>query len=268
MVEDIPDSMINVKAFLFDIFETTVSWRTTLTQELSSFATLTSTRCSTQTLLNKNWHSFAQKWRNGYKAYINSTNSGKTPFLSVDSLNRKLIEQLIAEFDIVHLWSDDEIENLVNIWHKLDPYNDTIPGITRLGKRYINAALSNANVRLLVDLKRNANLSFDYMFSAESWRCYIPNPKLYFGSCQMLDLDPEQVAVVSSNKNDLKKVRKLGLKTIFVQREEYEDDVTTENGEINDQVELEYTNGFGGQANHEFDLIINDLEELAKIMGC
>jgi 2-haloacid dehalogenase len=264
MSSDIPDSMTEVKAFVYDVFGTIVDWKTTLSQELFSFATLTSTRCATQTLLNKDWYSFTQKWRNGYKSYINSTNLGKTPFLTVDSLNHRVLEELIMEFDIVHLWSDEEKENLVNLWHHLDPYSDTIPGVTRLGEKYVNAILSNANVKLLVDLKRNADLNcFDYMFSAEFWKCYVPNPKLYLDCCEMLDLLPEEVAVVSPIRSDLKKVKKLGLKTVLIQREDEEDEEeeeeTTENEEIN---------GFGGQANHEFDLTINDLEELAQIMTC
>ncbi|CAB4377568.1 uncharacterized protein OCT59_008109 [Rhizophagus irregularis] len=263
---DIPDSMIQVKAFLFDVFGTIVDWRTTLTQELSSFATLTSTRISNQTLLNKDWHSFTQKWRNGYNLYINSSNSGKAQFLTVDSLNEQILEKLITEFDLVHLWSDEELENLVNLWHNLDPYKDTVPGITRLGDKYINAILSNANVKLLVDLKRNADLNcFDYMFSAEIWKCYLPNPKVYLDCCKMLNLRPEQVAIVSHIKSDLKNAKKLGLKTVLVQREDYYDD-EDKNKETNDYEEE--TNGFGGQANHEFDLTINDFEELAKSMAC
>jgi 2-haloacid dehalogenase len=266
MTPDIPDSMTEVKAFFYDVFGTIVDWRTTLTQELSSFATLTSTRISNQTLLNKDWHSFTQKWRNGYKLYINSSNLEKAPFLTVDSLNKQILEKLIMEFDIIHLWSDDELENLVNLWHNLDPYKDTIPGINRLGEKYINGVLSNANVKLLVDLKRNADLNcFDFMFSAEFWKCYIPNSKIYLDCCKMLNLRPEQVAIVSHIKNDLKNAKKLGLKTVLVQREDYCDD-EEENDEHIDYEEE--TNGFGGQANHEFDLIISDFEELAQTMAC
>ncbi|GBC00465.1 hypothetical protein RclHR1_03870005 [Rhizophagus clarus] len=265
MSSDIPDSMVEVKAFLYDVFGTIVDWRTTLTQELSSFATLTSTRISNQTLLNKDWHSFTQKWRNGYKLYINSSNSRNAPFLTVDSLNEQILENLITEFDIVHLWSDEELENLVNLWHNLDPYKDTKPGITRLGVKYVNAILSNANVKLLVDLKRSADLNcFDYMFSAEFWKCYLPNSKVYLDCCEMLNLRPEQVAIVSHAKNDLKNAKKLGLKTVLLQRDDYEDEDEVE--EIIDYEEE--PNGFGGQANHEFDLIINDFEELAKTMAC
>jgi 2-haloacid dehalogenase len=264
MTSDIPASMTEVKAFLHEVFGTTIDWKATLTQELSSFATLTSTRCSNQTLLNKDWHLFTRKWRNGYKSYLESTHSGKTPFITIDSLNHQLLEKLILEFDIVHLWSDEEVENLSNLWHQLDPYKDTVPGVTRLSDKYVNALLSNANVKLLVDLKRHAKLNcFDYMFSAEIWKCYMPNPKLYLGSCEMLDLDPEQVAVVSSSKYILKHVKKLGLKTVYIQRED-------DNGEKEEEpvYEEDETNGFGGQANHEFDLVISDLEELAEIMGC
>src|SRR6266542_4160326 len=125
MTSDIPDSMIEVKAFLYDVFGTIVDWRTTLTQELTSFVTLTSTRISTQTLLKKDWHSFTQKWRNGYKFYINSSNLGKEPFLTVDCINGQILEKLVNEFDVIHLWSEEELENLVNLWHNLDPFKDT-----------------------------------------------------------------------------------------------------------------------------------------------
>jgi HAD superfamily hydrolase (TIGR01493 family) len=65
------------------------------------------------------------------------------------------------------------------IWHNLDAYQDTIPGLTEL-KRHVNIlALSNGNFRLLLDLAKNQGVPWDGIFSSELFGSYKPNKKVY-----------------------------------------------------------------------------------------
>lgn len=252
----VPEPIENVKALLYDVFGTIVDWHSTITQELTSFATLTSTRCSINSQFSsKNWGEFAQEWRRGYSIRIRESLSGQYPFLTVDEIHREVLDNLIKEFDIPqHVWSDDEMEQVNMVWHRLDCFDDSIPGLTRLSEKYIGAALSNANVRLLVDLKRHAGLNMlDYMFSAEIFKEYKPKKETYLGACKMLALKPDEVVMVSSHQYDLINAKKHGLKTAYVRRN-YEGNV------IDDIDEL--------VSEEEFDWTVDGLEELAEVMGC
>ncbi|CAG8495463.1 10036_t:CDS:2 [Diversispora eburnea] len=227
----VPESMRNVKAFLYDVFGTIVDLRTTITQELTSFATLTSTRCSINSQLSsKNWSEFSQKWRLLSTKRIQQSLLGLEPFRTIDEINREILFSLIQEFDLPqYVWSDDEMDQLNLVWHRLDCYDDCIKGLSKLSKKYLNATLSNANVRLLVDLKRHNGLHMlDYMFSAELFKEFIPKKSTYLGACKMLNLDPSEVVMVSSHYSDLLNSKELV----------------------------------------EFDWVVDNLEELAEIMGC
>ncbi|CAG8515709.1 8518_t:CDS:1 [Acaulospora morrowiae] len=241
--------------FLYDVFGTIVDWHATVTQELTSFATLTSTRfpISVQ-LTSKNWSEFAQKWRRSYCTRVKKSLSGELPFITVDKINREILDDLLKEFDIPqHLWSEDEMEQVTMVWHRLDCFEDSIPGLTRLSNKYINATLSNANVRLLVDLKRHAGLHMlDYMFSAELFKEYKPKEETYLGACRMLSLRPDEVVMVASHPYDLINAKLHGLRTVYVRRKE-ELDCHEDNGPINED---------------EFDWVVDSLEELAEVMGC
>ncbi|CAG8553147.1 5356_t:CDS:2 [Acaulospora colombiana] len=255
----VPESMKNIKALLYSVFGTIVDWRTTVAQELASFATLTSTRCSINTQISsKNWHEFARKWRSGCSDSVEKSLSTRHPFLTLDEIHRGVLATLIKEFEIPqHVWSEDEMEQVNTVWHRLDCFEDGIPGLTRLSKKYINATLSNANVKLLVDLKRHAGLHMlDYMFSAELFKEYKPKDVTYLGACEMLALDPDEVVMVSSDQNDLVNAKKLGLRTVYVRRKD----------------EVDYHREVGGNeepvGEDEFDWVVESLEELADVMGC
>ena len=47
-------------------------------------------------------------------------------------------------------------EELNRAWHRLDPWPDSVSGLTRLKRRYILATLSNGNVALLVNMAKRA----------------------------------------------------------------------------------------------------------------
>lgn len=252
------------KRFLYDVFSTVVDWRTTVTQELTSFATLTSTRCSIRSQISsKNWSEFAQKWHLRSMKRIQQSILGLEPFRKIDEINREILFSLIQEFDLPqYVWSDDEVDQLNLVWHNLDCYDDCVPGLSRLSERYVNATLSNANVRLLVDLKRHNHLHMlDYMFSAELFKEFIPKESTYLGACEMLNLDPGEVVMVASNYNNLLNAKKFGLRTVYVRREK-EDNFNY------DEYDNEYNNSNCGDVDMEFDWVVDNLEELADVMGC
>jgi 2-haloacid dehalogenase len=91
-------------------------------------------------------------------------------------------------------------------------------GLTRLRRRYITATLSNGNVALLVDLSKHSGLTWDCILSAELFLRYKPHREVYQGAARLLGLEPHQVMMVATHKNDLRAAQRAGLRTAFVPR--------------------------------------------------
>jgi 2-haloacid dehalogenase len=104
------------------------------------------------------------------------------------------------------------------VWHRLDPWPDSVPGLTRLKRRYLIGPLSNGNVALLANMAKRAGLPWDLIFSAEHFQRYKPHPETYLGVCRQLELPPAKVMMVAAHNDDLRAARKCGLLTGFIAR--------------------------------------------------
>ena len=52
-------------------------------------------------------------------------------------------------------------------WHRLKPWPDSPPGLTRLKKKFIIATLSNGTVRLLTDMAKHCGLPWDTVLGSD-----------------------------------------------------------------------------------------------------
>ncbi|KAH7115147.1 HAD-like domain-containing protein [Dendryphion nanum] len=217
------------KALLFDVFGTCVDWRTTVTRALytqaheslnSAAASLpTSVRTKATDMTLEEWGSFAQRWRDSYKEFTRSLATDPTlPWKTVDEHHLDALADLVSSHDLEGLWTHSELRLLSLIWHRLEPWPDSSPGIAKLNKRAQTATLSNGNLALLSDLKDYCSMEFTYIFSAEMFGSYKPSPKVYLGAVEQLGLHPSECAMVAAHLNDLKAAKSHGLQTIYVER--------------------------------------------------
>jgi 2-haloalkanoic acid dehalogenase type II len=136
-----------VKALIFDTFGTVVDWRGSIIEEGMAWGK--------EKGLNIDWAAFADDWRAGYQPAMDKVRRGDLPWTNLDSLHRILLEDLLKEFRIEGL-SEKEKENWNRVWHRLKPWPDSVPGLTRLKKKYTIAPCSNGNVALLNDMAKTA----------------------------------------------------------------------------------------------------------------
>jgi 2-haloacid dehalogenase len=172
-------------------------------------------------------------------------------FVILDVLQRKSVEPLAAKLGITGLTSAD-FDYLTRGWHSLNPWPDSVSGLTRLKKNFIIGPLSNGNVALLVNMAKHAGLPWDLVLSAEVFRHYKPDPETYLGAAKILSLRPEQVMLVAAHNNDLAAAQAVGLKTAFVPR-------PTEYGPLQNR-------DFGPEG--KWDFVVNDLNDLADQLDC
>jgi len=144
--------------------------------------------------------------------------SGELPWTKIDVLHRMILDGLLTQYKIADALTEDEKVHLNLVWHRLKPWPDAVRGLKRLKQRYIIATLSNGNTGLLVNMARNGGLPWDCIFSSETFRHFKPDPEMYLGAADALDLKPGEVMMVASHKHDLRAAAQNGLKTAFIKR--------------------------------------------------
>ncbi|KAJ7111163.1 haloacid dehalogenase [Mycena crocata] len=203
------DSLGDVQALVFDVFGTTVDWHGSVIKELETLGERHNT--------DGNWSDFAKTWRSGYFDQM----SGGTGLLSMDDMHYEILENILSSTEWKHfgaLLNENERKALNNVWHHLQGWPDATSALNALKKHTIIAALSNGNIRLLVDLAKHADLPWDVVLSSELFSSYKPDAKVYQGAMKHLSLEPKNCAMVAAHVWDLRGAARTGMKTIYVRR--------------------------------------------------
>src|SRR4051812_15581251 len=189
------------KALFFDVFGTCVDWRSAVVREGAAFGLPPR---------------FADDWRACYQPQLETVCSGAREWTILDVLHREALDEVLDEHgaDL----SPAQRDELNLVWHRLDPWPDTVAGLTRLKERCVIAPVSNGNIALLVDMARHAGLPWDVILGAELARAYKPDPEAYLRSVEALGLQPGEVMMVAAHNGDLVAAGDLGLMTAFVPR--------------------------------------------------
>ena len=198
-----------VAALLFDVFGTVVDWRGSLIDDLGRFGAARG--------LTLDWARFSDDWRALYQPAMEAVRSGQRAWTVLDVLHRESLDQLVDKYAISGL-SEADKAHLNRVWHRLQPWPDSVEGLARLKERYIIGTLSNGNVGLLTRMAKFAGLPWDVILGAETARAYKPLPQAYLGNAELLNLRPDEVMLVAAHNGDLAAAAKTGLATAFVAR--------------------------------------------------
>jgi 2-haloacid dehalogenase len=231
-----------IRALTFDVFGTVVDWRGSLIREGELLAKRKG--------VIADWAAFADAWRAGYHPAMDRVRKGELPWTHIDRLHRMILDDIAPRFNFANL-SEEDMQDLNRAWHRLTPWPDSVPGLNRMRGRYVLSTLSNGNVSLLVDMAKNAGLPWDCVLSSELFGHYKPDPEVYRGAAQLLNLAPDEVMMVAAHPPDLKAAQQCGLKTGYVPRP------------------LEY-GPHSTLAAHDgkFDIVAESFLDLAKQLGC
>ena len=197
------------KALVFDVFGTVVDWRTSVAREVEDLARRKGLRVDGA--------AFADAWRAGYAPTMDRVRKGELPWTKLDRLHRMILEGIVAGFGLGGL-SEGERDSLNRAWHRLQPWPDAVPGLTRLRRKFIIAPLSNGNISLMTDMAKHAGLPWDCILGAELVRHYKPDPEVYRSAAEFLDVTPAEVMMVAAHLRDLRAAKAEGLRTAFVVR--------------------------------------------------
>ena len=231
--------MTHAPILAFDIFGTVVDWHGSIVREVQALYPQVDA------------DAFATAWRAGYQPAMQRVRSGELGWTLIDDLHRIVLDGLLPKFGLAHL-GEDERDHLNRVWHRLDPWPDTVAGLTRLKTRHTICSLSNGNIGLLTNMAKHAGLPWDCVLSAEVFKAYKPHPDTYLGVARVFDVPPEQVALVATHHDDLAAARACGLRTAYIER----------------PYELGRAHPKDGSPQPGNDLHAKDLNDLARMLGC
>jgi 2-haloacid dehalogenase len=198
-----------IKALTFDIFGTVVDYRSTIIKE--------GERLNERKGLEVNWAAFADAWRGEYRPTMDRILNGELPWMNLDALHLMVLRELLKKFEVENL-TEEEIIHLNRVWHRLEPWGDSVAGLQRLKQRFIISTLSNGNISLLTNMAKYSGLPWDLILSPEVIKSYKPDPEVYLMAIRSLDLQPDEVMMVAAHQHDLQAAKKLGMKTAHLLR--------------------------------------------------
>ncbi len=229
-------------AIVFDTFGTVVDWRGSLIADLTAFGK--------QRGIAADWPALIDAWRASYHPSMDRVRKGELPWTKLDDLHRASLDKLVVDFGIKGLTEQDLVH--VNLgWHRLNGWPDSVPGLTRLKTRYVIGPLSNGNVSLLTYMAKHAKLPWDMVFGSDLFGHFKPDPETYLGVAKLMDLAPDQVMMAAAHNADLGNARKCGLQTAFFARP----------NEYGPNQKRDF------KADQEWDIVANDIEDLATQLG-
>ena len=94
----------------------------------------------------------ADAWRGRYQPQLETVRSGEREWVVLDVLHREALDDVLAELELDLPEAQRDELNLA--WHRLDPWPDTVSGLTRLKERYVIAPCSNGHIAQSVNLAR------------------------------------------------------------------------------------------------------------------
>jgi 2-haloacid dehalogenase len=230
------------RALAFDVFGTVVDWRSSVIRELEQFGQRHG--------LQQDWPTFADRWRAGYAPAMDRVRRGELPWTRIDDLHRRILEELLGAAGVTSICVE-EVDELNRAWHRLDPWPDTVAGLTRLKEKFTITTLSNGNTSLLTNMAKRAGLPWDCVISAELFHHYKPDPQAYLGCADLLGVPPEALMLVAAHPGDLTAARDAGLGTAYVAR-------PLEHGPGREAPRVEPD---------EFDVVATDFADLADQLG-
>jgi 2-haloacid dehalogenase len=199
-----------VRVVACDIFGTTVDWYTGVTRQVA--------RVFEDVGVTVEAGLFASQWRELYGPSMQRVRDGERGWANLDVLHRESLDSLLRRHDIADAVDEASRIRLVHAWHRLPAWDDTVAGLARLRTRFVTATLSNGGFALLTNLVKAAGLPFDCVVSAELFQAYKPDPRVYRGAADLLDVAPDQIVLVAAHGQDIDGAAAAGLRTAFLER--------------------------------------------------
>ncbi len=112
-----------------------------------------------------------------------------------------------------------EVDEFMQVWQQLSPFDDAVRGLHRLKDRYRLVGLSNGEPHYLRHLADNRiKFDFDAVISVEEAGAFKPHPGVYRKAARLLQAEPAELMMVASHSFDIMGARACGYRAAYVNR--------------------------------------------------
>src|SRR5437762_13334319 len=118
------EKLIEIQALVHDVFGTVVDWRSAVTADGEALA-------ARNGITGVDWQQVADQWRGLYAPSMNKVRTGELPWTNLDALHRMALDALLDKFGIAGKLSEEDKVWFNLTWHRLKPWPDSVPGLTR-----------------------------------------------------------------------------------------------------------------------------------------
>ena len=193
-----------IEVIAFDVFGTVVDWHGSVSRAVAELG------------FDVDPSQFALAWRAGYQPAMAEVME-RGEWVILDVLHRRILDRVLTDFGLDDL-DEDGRRDLNRVWHRLDPWPDSVEGLKRLKSKFMISTLSNGNIGLLAEMAKRAGLPWDVILCAETFNKYKPHPDTYRGVAATFDLEPNRVMLAAAHHSDLGAARNCGLETAYIER--------------------------------------------------
>jgi 2-haloacid dehalogenase len=137
--------------------------------------------------------------------------------MTMDNIHLTVLREILVELDKTDT-PESEVQELNSVWHRLDPWPDTVEGLTLLRQDRVVGALSNGNLMMLIDNAKHSGLPWDVVLSTDMIGTSKPNPAVYEGAARLLGMPPDEIMMVAAHAYDVDGAKATGMRTAYVHR--------------------------------------------------
>lgn len=217
----IPASFKDVKVFAFDLVDTIVNYRVTISKAWYQLVAQKKNSC---TLSHIDVDTLIARW---YHLYLEQRLIAKHSEMDIHVLIIAL-RLVLTEFSIEAVFNESELKTLASAWLNLELFEDasaSIRKIKQLDGVYAVAISHAFTIRTMMDLARSGCLCWHAQFTADMFAaCTISNGTstevtVVSNTAMLLGLEKaSELAVISSNPEILEAAKAYGSKTVSLNR--------------------------------------------------
>ena len=116
-------------------------------------------------------------------------------------------------------FTDAEVDEFMQAWQILNPFEDAVRGLKRLKGHYRLVGLSNGEAWYLEHLANNRiKFDFDAVISVETAGAFKPHPGVYRKAARILQAEAGDLMMVASHSFDIMGARACGYRAAYVNR--------------------------------------------------
>ena len=159
---------------------------------------------------------FSRRWRTKQLEYT-WLKSLMGRYENFEAVTRSAARAAAASLDLE--LTGELLDQLMHAYDRLPPFSDVAPALSAL-RAFRRAILSNGSPSMIAAAVANAGLrqQFDSLMSVDDVGVFKPHPSVYGLVCKHWNVQPDEVAFVSSNFWDVAGASSFGFRTFWVNR--------------------------------------------------